>query len=576
MKLGEMLVEKRLVTAEQLKEALKEQRKSGEFIGTVLVKMKFLQEKQLLEVLSEQLKIAYIKLKDTNIEPSVVEKVPAKFSWHYKIMPIKLTGNKLTIATADPLQSLNDLKLFLNYEIEPVLASESEITESVRTYYGIGAETVEGIIAKTPKDAKKTEVTEKVEDIAKTAEDASVIKLVNQIILEAYQKRATDIHIEPYRDKMGLRYRIDGILYEASFPAEMRQFFSAIISRIKIMSRLNIVERRLPQDGRAIVQVGKEKLDLRISVIPTRHGEGIVIRILPAKMLFSLEKLGLEAEDLKMIDSFIRKSHGIIFVTGPTGSGKSTTLYTCLSAVKSAANKIITLEDPIEYELEGLSQIQVMPEIGFTFAAGLRSVLRHDPDIIMVGEVRDLETAELAVRVALTGHLIFSTVHTNDAAGGVTRLLNIGIEPFLLASSVEAFIAQRLVRVICSKCKVEDTDSQELKKQIISDIAQFAKLNKRKDVQKMALLKEEDIHLYKGKGCQECNSTGYRDRTAIYEILAANRPVRNLILSKASADEIREEAIKQGMRTLRMAGWKKVIEGITTASEVFRVTQTEE
>jgi len=576
MRLGEILIDKGLITSEQLQEALAQQRKTGEFIGTILIKKKFIKEKELFEVLSEQLHIDYVNLKDITIERSVIEKVPAKFSWHYKIIPVRFSGNKLTVATSDPLRSLNDLRLFLNYEIEPVLASESEILEAARKYYGVGAETVESIMSKAPKEPKRQQPAEKIEDIEKTAEDASVIKLVNQILLEAYQKRATDIHIEPYRDRMGLRYRIDGVLYEANIPPGMKQFFPAIISRIKIMSRLNIVERRLPQDGRALVKIGKEKLDLRISIIPTRHGEGVVIRILPTNMLFSLEKLGLEPEDLKTIDSFIKKPHGIIFVTGPTGSGKSTTLYTCLSTIKSTANKIITLEDPVEYELEGISQIQIMPEIGFSFATGLRSILRHDPDVLMVGEVRDLETAELAIRVALTGHLIFSTVHTNDAAGGVTRLLNIGIEPFLLSSSVEAFIAQRLIRVICPKCKKEDKEAEGLKKQMIEDIAEFAKINKRKDIQELSCLKQQDIRIYKGQGCEACHSTGFQGRTAIYEILVVNRPIKELILAKASADAIREEAIKQGMRTLRMAGWKKVIEGVSTPSEVLRVTQAEE
>ncbi|MEA3560869.1 MAG: ATPase, T2SS/T4P/T4SS family [Candidatus Omnitrophota bacterium] len=574
MKLGEMLVKKGIITPRQLEMAFKEQQKKGESLGVVLVNMGYLKEEQFLTVLSEQLSIPYIKLAGEPISPSTIEKVPAKFAWHYKIMPVKYTAGRLTIATCDPLHSLNDLKLFLGYEIEPVLALESEIIKAIRRYYGVGAETVEGIIAKTPQGSVGVKPVERVEDIEKLAEEASIVKLVNQIILEAHQKRATDIHIEPYRGKLGLRYRIDGVLYETDVSPEMKRLFSAIISRIKIMSRLNIVERRLPQDGRAVVKIGKEELDLRISVIPTRHGEGVVIRILPAKMLFSLVRLGLESSDLKILETLIKKPHGIIFVTGPTGSGKTTTLYASLNSIKSSKNKIITIEDPIEYELEGISQIQVVPEIGFTFAQGLRSMLRHDPDIMMVGEVRDFETAELAIRIALTGHLVFSTLHTNNAAGGVMRLLNIGIEPFLAASSVEAFVAQRLIRLICPKCKEENKEGAEFKKQIIEDIADFSRLSRKET--DLAGLKESDIRFYKGKGCEECNFTGFKQRTAIYEILVVNKAIKELILQKASTDKIEEKAISQGMKVLRFSGWEKVIAGLTTPDEVIRVTQVEE
>jgi type II secretory ATPase GspE/PulE/Tfp pilus assembly ATPase PilB-like protein len=574
MRLGEILIEKAIITPQQLEIALKEQQKRGELLGATLIKLGYLKEEQLLKVLSEQLNIPYLKLADIVIDHSAIEKVPAKFAWHYKIFPIKYAAGKLTIATFDPLRSLNDVKLFLGYEVEPVLAVEDEIVKAIRKYYGVGAETVEGIIAKGAEESVSAKPVEKIEDIEKLAEDASIVKLVNQIILEAYQKRATDIHIEPYRGRLGLRYRIDGVLYEADVSPEMKRLFPAIVSRIKIMSRLNIVERRLPQDGRAVVKIGKEEIDLRISVIPTRHGEGVVLRILPTKMLFDLEKLGLESDDLKMIETLITKPHGIIFVSGPTGSGKTTTLYACLNKIKSTTNKIITIEDPIEYELEGISQIQVAPEIGFTFAQGLRSMLRHDPDIMMVGEVRDFETAELAIRIALTGHLVFSTVHTNDAAGGVTRLLNIGIEPFLLASSVEAFLAQRLIRLICPKCKQEDKTGGEIKKQILEDIAQFSQLSQIKT--DLTDLKESDIHFYKGKGCEACNFTGFRDRTAIYEILPVNKEIKKLILQKASTDAIKEKAISEGMKVLRLSGWKKVIAGLTTPDEVIRVTQVEE
>jgi len=579
MKLGEILVKKKLITPQQLEAGLKEQQKTGELIGRILVKRGYLEEEQLLLHLAAQLNISFIRVQDATIDPEAIKKMPAKFAWHYKIIPIKYSEGKLTVATFEPLRSLNDARMFLECEIVPVLAVEDEIIKAIEKHYGVGAETIEKIIAKSPKETVEDSSAGKVEDIEKLAEDASVVKLVNQIILEAYQKRATDIHIEPFRGRMGLRYRIDGVLYEANASADMVHLFSAIISRIKIMSKLDIVERRLPQDGRAVVKIGQEGLDLRISIIPTRYGEGAVIRILPSRMIFSLEKLGIESENLKVLEDLIIKPHGIIFVTGPTGSGKTTTLYACLNKVKSSKNKIITIEDPIEYELEGISQIQVMPEIGLTFSRGLKSVLRHDPDIMMVGEVRDFETAELAIRIALTGHLIFSTVHTNDAASGTTRLLDIGIEPFLVASSIRAFIAQRLVRIICSQCKQEDTKgNQEVKRQIIEEISQFYSLarDKLSSQSKLSGLKESDIRFYRGKGCEACSFTGYRERMAIYEILVIDKRIKELILARASTDTIRDEAAKQGVETLRISGWKKVIQGLTTPDEIMRVTQAEE
>ena len=579
MKVGEMLVSKELITSEQLKLVLKEQQKTGELLGQTLSRMGYMAEEQFLLVLSEQLNIPFIKIKDVDIDISVIKKLPPKFAWHYKIIPISYADEKLTVATFDPLRSLNDVKKFLGCEIVPVLATESDLTKAIEKYYGVGAETIEKIIASTPKESAVIDTDKEVTDIEKMAGDASVVKLVNQIIVEAYQKRATDIHIDLFRSRLSLRYRIDGILYEANTSEDMVRFFPAIISRIKIMSNLNIVERRMPQDGRAVVKIGDIELDLRISIIPTRYGEGLVIRILPTKMLFSLKGLGLQPTELKVLDELIHKPHGIIFATGPTGSGKTTTLYACLNKIKSTENKIITLEDPIEYELEGITQIQVMPEIGLTFAQGLRSVLRHDPDVMMVGEVRDFETAELAIRIALTGHLIFSTVHTNDAAGGVTRLLDMGVEPFLITSSVRGFIAQRLLRVICPDCKEEDTTvGDDIKKQMLEEIAEFRQFYRKspEKYEKFANLKESDIHFYRGRGCEACNSKGFRDRTAIYEILVVNKAIKELIQKKVSTDTIREEAIKQGMKTLRLAGWERVLEGITTPDEVIRITQIED
>jgi len=487
-------------------------------------------------------------------------------------MPIRFEDNRLVLASSDPFNALNDLRLFLGCELSPVITTSIGISEAIKEYYGVGAETVEGIISKSPKDEERIDISRQsddVEDIQKLAEDASVIKLVNQIILEAHQKRATDIHIEPFRNRLNIRYRIDGVLYDINVPHEIEQLFPAIVSRMKIMSQLNIVEKRVPQDGRAAVKIGDESLDLRVSIIPTRHGESIVIRILPTSMLLSLESLGLNPNELGILRSLIKKPHGIILVTGPTGSGKTTTLYASLNEIRSTENKILTIEDPIEYDMEGISQIQVIPKIGFTFAQGLRSILRHDPDVLMVGEIRDFETAELAIRSALTGHLIFSTLHTNDAPGGVARLLNIGIEPYLVASSLNAFIAQRLVRIICPECKVIDDD---LPKDMLSGIIKETSQSKAG----LSNITAEDVKIYKGKGCKNCNSTGYKGRTAIYEILVVDKAMRELILKKESTERIRDMMILKGMNTLRLSGWQKVIEGVTTPEEIIRVTQAAE
>jgi len=390
------------------------------------------------------------------------------------------------------------------------------------------------------------------EDTEDLAEDASIIKFVNQILQQAYYDRATDIHIEPFENDLIVRYRIDGILYDATIPPTIKYFESAIISRIKIMANLNIAERRLPQDGRINIKVGNDDLDLRVSILPTPYGESVVIRLLTNKMLYSLKELGLSQSDLTILEEMIKKPHGIILVTGPTGSGKTTTLYACLSKINNKELKILTIEDPIEYHLNGITQIQVHPKIGLTFAAGLRSMLRHDPDVMMVGEVRDLETAEITIRVSLTGHLVFSTLHTNDAAGATTRLLDMGIEPYLVASSVECIIAQRLVRLICPECKHP--------------------INDKKAIARLGGGISEDAQIYEGKGCDKCKFTGFRGRTAIYEFIMMNDEIRHLVLNHASADQIKKKAVAMGMVTLRQDGINKVLKGITTVGEVMRVS----
>ncbi|MDD4954151.1 MAG: GspE/PulE family protein [Candidatus Omnitrophica bacterium] len=557
-KIGDLLIQKGLVKAQQLECALKEAAKTGEVIGKVLVRMGFVGEEQLLEVLAEQLGLVFYRsLRDVPVSPEAIKAVPARFTMHYKFMPLKLKGSLLTIAVSDPLAVWHseDLKLQLGYDIDRVLATEEEIMGLLRKYYGVGAATVEEILSKEPKTEDNQQVRrdyEEIDDLEKGAQDSSVIKLVNQLLSEAISSRATDIHIEPFRNNVRVRYRIDGILYEMRVPEQIRHLHQAIVSRIKILSGLNVVERRLPQDGRAVIKVQDKQVDLRISVIPAAYGENVVIRILPVHLLYSMDDLGLLPEDMKKIEALMKKPHGIVFLTGPTGSGKTTTLYSCLSKLNKEAVKIITIEDPIEYELPGIMQIQVKPEIGFTFANALRGILRHDPDIMMVGEVRDTETAELAIRTALTGHLIFSTLHTNDSASGATRLMDIGIEPYLVASSVNAFISQRLVRIICPSCKEELTD-----KKLLPDIF-------------------KDMKIYHGKGCDNCNRIGYKGRTAIYEILLVEDQIRKLIIEKASAAQIKKKAQELGFKTLFEAGMDEVRRGQTTPEEVMRVAEAGE
>jgi len=558
---GKFLLNKGLISIEHLEKALLDQEQIGLSLSTILIKSGCIAQDKLYQALSEELGIDYISLKSLKIPHSVTGQIPAKIATHYKLIPISSENNSLTVATANPLDinTLDDLKLLLKKEIKNVLSGEDEIIAAMRKYYGVGADTIEKI---TPDKLSRKEANiqfQATEDIIKSAEDASLIKFVNQILLEAYRDRATDIHIEPYEDELKIRYRIDGVLYDTKLPSNVKSFQAAITSRIKIMANLNIAERRLPQDGRIKIKIDNNEVDLRVSILPTPFGEAVVIRLLSTNIFYGLENLGLLKKDLKLFEELIRKPHGIVFVTGPTGSGKTTTLYAALSKINDSEKKILTIEDPIEYQLKGITQVQVHPKIGLAFSQGLRTMLRHDPDIMMVGEVRDYETAEITIRVALTGHLVFSTLHTNDAAGGITRLIDMGVEPFLVASSVVAFIAQRLVRVICPDCKLE----LEAEKEVLRELGVNG--------QTMPGLK-----IYQGKGCESCKHTGYKGRTAIYEVLVINEAIRELILARASAEQIKRKALSLGMRTLRQDGWEKVVMGITTPAEVVRVTQQED
>jgi type II secretory ATPase GspE/PulE/Tfp pilus assembly ATPase PilB-like protein len=489
-----------------------------------------------------------INLKTLEIPPEIIGRVSAKFASFYKVLPIDYQGGLLTIACVDPthIETLDGVVMAARVQVKALAAPEKDIVEAIRKYYGIGAETIDRMMDSTVK--KETPAIQTIDEIGS---EASIAKFIQQILSEAYRDRATDIHVEPYEKELKIRYRIDGLLYDTQLPANIWHFKDAINSRIKILSNLNIAEKRLPQDGRFKAKVDDLELDLRVSFLPTQYGESVVIRILSSSKLYDLHQLGLNETHLRILAELIKKPHGLVFLTGQTGSGKTTTLYSCLSQVNSEDRKIITIEDPIEYQLKGVTQIQVNPSIGLTFAAGLRSMLRHDPDIMMVGEVRDLETAQIAIQVALTGHLVFSTLHTNDAASGATRLMDMGIEPYLIASSVECFIAQRLVRRVCSHCKTPTKMTAEM----IKDLG----------------LEKADFLVYEAKGCEACRFTGYHGREAIYEFLLLTDEIRELIAARASAGQIYSEAVNLGMKTLLQDGLNKVREGKTTPSEVIRV-----
>ena len=560
-----VLIEKKLVAKELLDPLIKEAEESNQSLSSILARNDIISKEKILDLLSEQLKIPSINLKKASIDKSIIGKVPIKFASYYKFLPMKIKDNVLTIAVSYPLdvKTQDEIRTYLGYGVEMVLSTEDDVAEMLKLHYGLASETVQKMFLETPKEQIATrDVHEKIEDIEKLEDDASVIKLVNQIILEAYKRRATDIHIEPYRGKVKFRYRVDGILYDVKMLPQIKHFLMPLLSRVKIMANMNIVERRLPQDGRAVIKIQNQTLDLRISTIPTPYGESMVIRILPMKLLFNLEKLGLPHFYLEVFRDLIQRPHGVIFITGPTGSGKTTTLYACLNEINVPERKIITIEDPIEYEMEGITQIQVSPGIGLNFARGLRNVLRHDPNVIMVGEVRDLETAEIAIRASLTGHLVFSTLHTNDAASGITRLIDIGVEPYLVSSSLEAIIAQRLVRIICPYCKkLDESEIPELKTQIARDLN---------------LESVNEVKIYRGTKCEKCNLTGFYGRTAIYEVLLLDEVIKDLVLRKVSSGKLKKHAMSREMRSLRQDGWQKVIAGVTTPEEVMDVTSREE
>ena len=518
-----------------------------------------LSEDTFLNQLATRLNWPCLDLRKLNIPTEARNKISTKVAFQYGVLPTDFQNNTLQVVVSNPFDAamMSAVQFDARGPVQFALAPRGEIDKALKKYYGVGAETLDELA----KDDEPLELlVSEDKEITEGDQEASVIKFVNQIVWEAYKDRATDIHFEPAEDELRIRYRIDGILHQTPMPPQLKRYQAAILSRIKVMAGMNIAEKRLPQDGRINVRIKGEEIDIRVSTVPTVYGESVSLRLLTrGKIFLTLDKLGFDPAEESAIREIVLKPHGIMLVTGPTGAGKSTSLYAFLSSINSVTKRIITIEEPVEYELKGINQIAVRSDIGLTFAMGLRHILRQDPNVIMVGEIRDLETAEIAIRAALTGHLVFSTLHTNDAPSAFTRLIDMGIEPFLVASSVEAVLAQRLVRTICPSCRSERKfDKEYLRKAGFPenelDTAKF----------------------WQGTGCEECRQLGYQGRQGIYELLVVTEALRPLIMNRAPATTLAQKAMEGGMRTLRMDGWKKVKAARTTVEEVLRVTQTEE
>lgn len=565
LKIGELLLKAQLINDDQLEKALEDQKQSGGKVGEHLVKRGFVSEEDILDCLSQQYGVPSINLRHFDIDESIIRLIPADVARKYEFIPVSKTGATLTVAMGDPTNvfAMDDITFITGYRVEPVVASEEALRVAIDKYFG----TTHAIELKKVMDDLSTvdetslEVLEEEEeldvaDLEASADEAPVVRLVNLILTDALKRAASDIHIEPYEKSFRVRFRIDGILYEIMNPP--LKLKDAIASRIKILAKLDIAEKRLPQDGRIKIKMrfqGKPKeLDYRVSTLPTLYGEKIVLRLLDKEnLMLDMTKLGFEKSSLKWFEEAIFSPYGMVLVTGPTGSGKTNSLYSAISRINTPETNIITAEDPVEFQLTGINQVQMKESIGLNFAAALRSFLRQDPNIVLVGEIRDFETAEIAIKAALTGHLVLSTLHTNDAPSTINRLMNMGIEPFLVATSVNLIVAQRLIRRICQKCKeVEDVPIQALLNVGFSES------------------EAPNIQLYKGRGCEACNQRGYKGRVGLFEVMKITEDVRELILSGASAIELRRKALEEGMISLRQSGLQKIREGVTTIEEVVR------
>jgi len=575
-RLGEMLVSSSLITAEQLNEVLDFQRASGGRLGQILIHKKYITERKLLEFLSKQFGIEFVELGEKEIPEDLIKIIPENIARRHTLIAVEKKDNVLKVAMEDPLNIvvLDDLKMMTGFEIKAVFGAESEIAAAIDKYYGTktSKEALDEILKKTdgglaevslvPEDARKGGG-EDIASLEDKGEAAPIVQMVNLIIASAIKAHASDIHIEPTYKETRVRFRIDGVLHAQ--PAPPKKFHNAIISRLKIMASLDISERRLPQDGRTKLKIEDKEIDLRVSILPCGPGEKVVMRILDSSGLkLRVEDLGMEPENQAIFLKCMRAPHGVNLITGPTGSGKSTTLYSALASLNGPDVNIVTIEDPIEYQLEGINQVGVNADVGLTFASGLRSFLRQDPDIIMVGEIRDYETMSIAINAAMTGHLVFSTLHTNDAPGAITRIGMMGVEPFLTSSTLLMVVAQRLVRTICKNCR----ESYEVKPELL------AGLNASKAIIENHT-KNGKIYLHRGRGCEKCANTGYKGRLGIHEILEVNDAIRGLIIEKAHVSVIKEAARKNGMITLRESAVRKLFTGHTTVEEVIRVTASD-
>ncbi len=569
-KLGEILIKENLISQEQLDQALDKQAQGGGRLGKVLVDLGFISDEEITSILSRQYGVPSINLSFFDVDAAVVKLIPQETATKYQILPLSRVGSSLTVAMVDPTNvfALDDIKFMTGFNIEPVVASEKSILEAIEKYYGAAEseeakEIIDEIVNFSDEDSETLELEEEAEELSDgqlsaAAEDAPVVKLINYLLVESLKRGASDIHMEPYEKEYRIRFRIDGMLQSfMNAPLKMKD---ALISRVKIMAKLDIAEKRLPQDGRIMIKfmfnAKKKVLDFRVSCLPTMYGEKIVLRLLDKENLrLDMTKLGFEQESLDKFQEAIFKPYGMVLVTGPTGSGKTNTLYSSLTQLNKPDVNIVTAEDPVEFQLNGINQVQMKDQIGLNFAAALRSFLRQDPNIILVGEIRDFETAEIAIKAALTGHLVLSTLHTNDAPSTISRLMNMGIEPFLVATSVHLICAQRLVRRICNECKVEES----LSPQALVDAG-------------FTPTEAKNVKVFKGAGCGTCGNKGYKGRVGLYEIMEISESIRELILVGASAVELKKKAVEEGMIMLRRSGLIKAAQGLTTMEEVVRET----
>jgi general secretion pathway protein E/type IV pilus assembly protein PilB len=556
MDIGEILVRRGLVSRQQLEQARSQP--NGKRLDQHVVALGFATEEQTLKALAEELGMRYVELKDVQVDMELLARFPHREIFRHALFPLERRNGTAVIATSDPfdLEPLDELSSLSGFRLEPVLARREDIVQLIKDRLGVGGDTINELVAQRAEN--QVELLEGIDEVdgemAEMAQAASVVRLVNELLIEALQQHSSDVHLEPQESGLTIRYRVDGMLRVQPVPPEINHFAAAIISRLKIMARLNIAEKRLPQDGRIKLRVSGRDIDVRVSIIPMLHGEGVVLRLLDkSRMVFNLKSVGLPADMSRTFSELISLPHGIILVTGPTGSGKTTTLYSALNEIKSPTTKIITVEDPVEYHNDGINQIQVHSKIGLTFAAGLRAILRHDPDVILIGEIRDGETAQSAIQASLTGHVVFSTLHTNDSASAFTRLVDMGVEPYLVASTIEGVLAQRLVRVLCATCKTAyRPDPDEMPPDFPRPLPE---------------------QIWKPVGCRNCRDSGYSGRVGIFELLRTDAGIRQMCAERVSANRIRDYALQHGLTTLRQNGFQKVIQGGTSVEEVLRITK---